>query len=685
MADDSLDVAVDNTNSLELEINPPYVGSAFSPEVDIEETSSTITVTITDARGDHSYSIPNPETAIADAEAATTAANTAAGNANSAASAASTATSNANAAATAANNAATLANQKAGQASDAAAIATQAANDANGAAEVASAKATLANTAAAAATSAASAAGNAASAANSAANYADIATRDASAAADAANSAANAANAAAGAAESATATVDAAVASANSAASYANEKGGLASNAANAANDAATLANTKAGLANDAATLANQKATAANTAAGAANDAAELANTKAGLANTAASAANAAAAAAESAAALAANYTEAYLPLVTSGVSESLLSTNGEVVTFAERVSTHDGACKIVSMRGNTVRWNQIFPSNQSTSGSGITLTNNGDGTYTVNGTASATFVSTATPNVTLVAGHKYYLSHGDVNAVRVQLYQEGVGGTDGPNIVTARSANGIARMVVSSGVQVDNVEVAPMLVDLTKAFGAGNEPATVAEFERMYPEDYYPYDAGSLLSVNIEGIESAGVTREIPAATYFPNGMRSAGSVYDELTSNQAITRIGSRAYQNGDESDTSVITDGTTTHYALSTPVVVDIDPPLNLAYPTEQGGTESIVIPTGEQSAAPTMAIVYAYNADGVRDLSHAIIATIEGATASTNYAIGGYFVHGGKLYKATSAIATGETINPGTNCTQTTVMAEILALA
>ncbi len=62
--------------------------------------------------------------------------------------------------------------------------------------------------------------------------------------------------------------------------------------------------------------------------------------------------------------------------------------------------------------------------------------------------------------------------------------------------------------------------------------------------------------------------------TLSLPISTYFPNGMKSAGSVYDELTESKAITRVGSRAYQSGDESDTSVITDGTTTYYALVTP---------------------------------------------------------------------------------------------------------------
>ena len=54
-----------------------------------------------------------------------------------------------------------------------------------------------------------------------------------------------------------------------------------------------------------------------------------------------------------------------------------------------------------------------------------------------------------------------------------------------------------------------------------------------------------------------------------------YPNGMRSAGSVHDTLSASEAVVKIGSRAYQSGDESDSSVITDGTNTLYALSTPI--------------------------------------------------------------------------------------------------------------
>lgn len=38
---------------------------------------------------------------------------------------------------------------------------------------------------------------------------------------------------------------------------------------------------------------------------------------------------------------------------------------------------------------------------------------------------------------------------------------------------------------------------------DLTEIFGAGNEPASVEEFEALFPEDYYPYNTGTETTVS--------------------------------------------------------------------------------------------------------------------------------------------------------------------------------------
>ncbi len=50
-----------------------------------------------------------------------------------------------------------------------------------------------------------------------------------------------------------------------------------------------------------------------------------------------------------------------------------------------------------------------------------------------------------------------------------------------------------------------------PMCIDITKLFGAGNEPSTVKEFEAMFPADYYPYNEGELMSASVNEVIEQG------------------------------------------------------------------------------------------------------------------------------------------------------------------------------
>ena len=49
--------------------------------------------------------------------------------------------------------------------------------------------------------------------------------------------------------------------------------------------------------------------------------------------------------------------------------------------------------------------------------------------------------------------------------------------------------------------------------------------------------------------------------------------------------------------------------------------------------------------------------------------------------ETATSAHAYAVGDHFIYNNTLYAVTAAIAVGDTITPGTNCTATTVMDEL----
>lgn len=881
---DSLEIEVTPNESLELEVNPPYIGSAYSPTVDITETDDEITVTITDKNGEHSYTVPNADGAISDAEAATAAANTAAANANDAASAANTAKNNANSAASAANSAASAAASAAEQAVDKAEIASGAASDALEAASLANYQAGQAEDAADTANTAASVANAKIVEMESAIESADDATRAASAAADDANEAASSANAAATSAAEATETVDEAVSNANSAASNANTKAGLAAEAASSATTAASAANSAATSATSAASNANTKASAADTAATAANSAATSANSAATSATSAATAANEAAEAANTAAEYASEFVEAYMPAATVGASDNLTPRETSEQTFMFRASNaeDDTVAGIEVVKGNTVVWNQLInPAPVGTQvKNGVSFTVGSDGTVTASGTAT----EDAFLGVVLgaIGGHKYLTRSvppgGSASTYLSYMTGAGIVYNDksrdiGNGAIAEPTQDGNVTFLycnVKNGTTVNNIVCRPQVFDLTKMFGAGNEPSTVAEFEALFPDSYYAYDAGSLLNVEMVGVEGVGFnqwdedweggsidtttganiasnntirsknytpvisgaqyyflcrlngvlywydsaksyigfasqnpnsgftapsnakymrfrltsdygavyrydicinlsdplrngeyepymgqTREIPASTYFPDGMRGAGTAHDALYRDHADTVIGAvdlgtlsysintagvmytddlivpakhpqyaynianlkcasfdtvsnedfqanrdnktmamnvsgRTYfEDSDHttpSDFKAAMNGVMLFYELATPTAVEINPPLNLTFKSYEGGTERVLVDTTQtapQSAPPRLLMGYGDTAKTIRDKALSVIAMVEKSKAKANHAANTYLILNGKLYKVTSAIATGESITPGTNVTETTVMAELLA--
>lgn len=502
---------------------------------------------------------------------------------------------------------------------------------------------------------------------------------------------------------------------------------------------------------------------------------------------------------------------DGYYTDMTVGAADNLTG-RGDTTTAEFLYRTAGGTADIEtgqalakSVKGNTLVWNQLAANE----------------TYTTSGSRNLT------AGTTVVAQHKYLIrAKFEIEAIgsnqpALMLYamQSGsaskqfeartVNGASGvyaaigtaslSGISNGTNQNVDGNIWLYSAVYDGTVTISnPQLFDLTKMFGAGNEPSTVAEFEALFPEPYYEYDAGSLLSVNMEGIETVGFNqwdgtfekggidastgadisnalwsrtgfipvfpnttyyiygptdgeayrphyydagknyistpaggmnwvnttfttpantwyvrlmgsrypmasevcinlswsgrrngeyepfwssqREIAASTYFPDGMRSAGSVRDELTSTEAITRVGvvdlgtlTWTYSSGGYfyssisekavgncnlmcdryettsadsvvnmtdkqikghasttsmyiKDSSFGTDGVALKaslsgvmlfYALATPTVTPIDPALNLSYRVDDFGTEEIMVPEDERSAPPVLDIAYGLN--------------------------------------------------------------------
>ena len=191
------------------------------------------------------------------------------------------------------------------------------------------------------------------------------------------------------------------------------------------------------------------------------------------------------------------------------------------------------GTREFDSIVGGTVAWNQLIKYIPATvTREGVAFTNNGDGSITANGTSTGTAYCSATLGQTYV-GHKLFIkgcpAGGSISTYGLYL-NAGSGGGISPsnpdvgngvivNVVTASpSAN--YSFVVYAGTTMPNLKIYPQIFDLTQMFGTAiadrayaleqaSEGSGIAWLKSMgfFTEDYYPYDAGTLKSV--EGLQS--------------------------------------------------------------------------------------------------------------------------------------------------------------------------------
>lgn len=211
------------------------------------------------------------------------------------------------------------------------------------------------------------------------------------------------------------------------------------------------------------------------------------------------------------------------------------------------------GQAQLEVVRGNTVVWNQMLYSLSPSSYSqrGITITNNLDGSYTLNGTAdSSGYISYRLADVEVIKNHKYLYGLRGFNGISglwFSVTNTGFSSSDASTkttVIGTCSASGkpYFAFTVSAGVVLTNVKVYPQCYDLTLMFGAGKEPSTVEEFEAMFHESYYPYSAPTLLSFRADGIKTVGFNQFNYAtgkAKVIPNMEYQITGTYTSLSMN--------------------------------------------------------------------------------------------------------------------------------------------------
>lgn len=187
---------------------------------------------------------------------------------------------------------------------------------------------------------------------------------------------------------------------------------------------------------------------------------------------------------------------------------------------YAKTVPTGAKLRSVKSVGGRSIVWNQLVqPTSNEITGAGVKFTFSNDGIITLNGTATTTGNAASVQPVKNQKGHKYLMVANPLSGVYGKdqlLFSSQSYGQDSTGhgaIITNESSNAkwYYTLYVYEGVTYDNVKLQPQIFDLTQMFGAGNEPSTVEEFEKMFPADYYPYNTGEIVSAGTESVVEQG------------------------------------------------------------------------------------------------------------------------------------------------------------------------------
>jgi hypothetical protein len=187
---------------------------------------------------------------------------------------------------------------------------------------------------------------------------------------------------------------------------------------------------------------------------------------------------------------------------------------------YAKTVPTGAKLMSVKSVGGRSIVWNQLVqPTSNEITGAGVKVTFSDDGIITLNGTATTTGNAVSVQPVKNQKGHKYLLRANPLSGVygvkQLLFSSQGYGDdqTGRGVIITNGSSNAkwYYTLYLYNGVTYDNVKLQPQIYDLTLMLGSGNEPTSVEEFEKMFPADYYPYNAGELMSMSVNNVVEQG------------------------------------------------------------------------------------------------------------------------------------------------------------------------------
>lgn len=286
---------------------------------------------------------------------------------------------------------------------------------------------------------------------------------------------------------------------------------------------------------------------------------------------------------------------------------------------YQKTIPTGTKLMSVKNVGGRSIVFNQIFEAYSGTN-NGVTVTTETDGTITLNGTAESSYIyfkslSSAQNKIGKYILKLLILNNPDSVTMRYAYFNRTISTSAVDKGTASALVNQTAKDIelqkvaglsgFTTGTVFNDVKIKIQIFDLTLMFGSGNEPTSVEEFEKMFPNDYYQYNAGEIVSAGTEEIVEQGANLCDPTifSTAYPEFITVKDDIIDVFSGGQAMSGTGvalkipqgysmtftpmskgnmatngriRALFSDGDSSDIAYITDGnsllkSTTNYVV------------------------------------------------------------------------------------------------------------------
>lgn len=282
---------------------------------------------------------------------------------------------------------------------------------------------------------------------------------------------------------------------------------------------------------------------------------------------------------------------DGYYQNLGAGTAEQLISNIYEEDSTPYNFRTSGGSVDIGDREvdeivGGTVAWNQLSDALATHTVNDVVVTKNEDGTITINGIANSSGSLSTHTIVPTIKEHIYLVIASDsmCNLGFDSLYTN-INGNETHNnsfIIKAQSAvNATISFRTNNAYTFSNVKASLCTFDLTLMFGktiadyiytleSANAGTGVAFFRKLFPKDYYAYNAGELISVKTSSHDmvkfnaydhSAGTAKVVGEQVYQITG------AYTALTFNEETITPDSNGYFTPSINGVVIVTGGNST----------------------------------------------------------------------------------------------------------------------